>query len=480
MLNNKALLENFHSLQNNHDNQTYNRGCNNYSNNKKETASLPTAIKQQQETRKKSNISTTTSTYAKNVEEAIKQRLAKSLSFDSDVFDDLDNAFYVGDLGELHRQHLKWKSLLPRIEPFYAVKCNPDPVAIKYLASLGVGFDCASKTELQQVINSGANVNQIIYAQPTKQPSFLHYAAQNNISLMTFDSKEELYKINEIYPKAKLVLRILVDDTHSAIPLGRKYGAPLKSIESLLQLAKELKLNVVGVSFHVGSGCTNAKAFYHAVVRARHVFDQAKALGYTFDLLDVGGGFNESTVVHGTTFEKVAAVLGPAVDEMFPSKNVRVIAEPGRYYVGGPAYTLCVGIVGRRTVEEDNNDDSSDNIDQENKNRKYMYYLNDGFYGSFLMPSLDKIKLSFKVLRKNGEYFYGRQLKEDEGGKYTCTIWGPTGCSLDCIISDVQLPELNVGDWLYIENFGAYTATAATTFNGFEKAKIIHANTHQN
>ena len=83
------------------------------------------------------------------------------------------------------------------------------------------------------------------------------------------------------------------------------------------------------------------------------------------------------------------------------------------------------------------------------------------------------------VLRKNGEYFYGRKLEENEEKRYPCTIWGPTGCSLDCIINDGQLPELNVGDWLYIENFGAYTATAATTFNGFEKAKIIHANTHQ-
>ena len=102
------------------------------------------------------------------------------------------------------------------------------------------------------------------------------------------------------------------------------------------------------------------------------MFDQAKALGYTFDLLDVGGGFNESSVVHGTTFEKVAAVLGPAVDEMFPSKNVRVIAEPGRYYVGGPAYTLCVGIVGRRTVEEDNSNGSDAQRGEENMNRKFM------------------------------------------------------------------------------------------------------------
>ena len=131
------------------------------------------------------------------------------------------------------------------------------------------------------------------------------------------------------------------------------------------------------ISFHVGSGCTNAEAFYHAVVRARHVFDQAKALGYTFDLLDVGGGFNESSVVHGTTFEKFAAVLGPAVDEMFPSKNVRVIAEPGRYYVGGPAYTLCVGIVGRRTVEGDHNDGCDDQRGEDSKDRKFMckFYL---------------------------------------------------------------------------------------------------------
>jgi hypothetical protein len=32
---------------------------------------------------------------------------------------DEENSFFVGDLGEVYRQHLRWKSLLPRIEPFY-------------------------------------------------------------------------------------------------------------------------------------------------------------------------------------------------------------------------------------------------------------------------------------------------------------------------------------------------------------------------
>ena len=132
---------------------------------------------------------------------------------------------------------------------FIAVKCNPDTVAIKYLASLGVGFDCASKTEIQQVLDAGIDPSRIVYAQPVKHPSFIRYAAQRNVSLMTFDNEEELYKIKKLFSEAKLVLRILVDDSYSAIPLGTKYGAPLHTTENLLQLAKGLDLNVVGVRF---------------------------------------------------------------------------------------------------------------------------------------------------------------------------------------------------------------------------------------
>ena len=246
-----------------------------------------------------------------------------------------------------------------------------------------------------------------MYAQPVKHPSFIRYAAQRNVSLMTFDNEEELYKIKKLFSEAKLVLRILVDDSYSAIPLGTKYGAPLHTTKGLLQLAKGLNLNVIGVrfvwtkkwsasndnlggwkkirswysclnshsyitfSFHVGSECSNANAFYHAVVHARYAFDQAEKIGFELELLDVGGGFNDSGIVDGAaTFEKIAAVLAPAVDEMFPSKNVRVIAEPGRYYVGGPAYTFCVGIIGRRINSQTNSSDGMNDHQKEYK-RKY-------------------------------------------------------------------------------------------------------------
>lgn len=110
------------------------------------------------------------------------------------------------------------------------------------------------------------------------------------------------------------------------------------------------------------------RAFSDAVLRARQVFDKAESMGFSFGLLDVGGGFPGADVQDGMTFEKVAAVLGPAVDSLFPA-HVRVIAEPGRYYVAS-AFTLCTHVIGRRTVMSDAENEASD-IEVE-VDRQYM------------------------------------------------------------------------------------------------------------
>ena len=111
---------------------------------------------------------------------------------------------------------------------------------------MGLGFDCASQSEIQQVLDMGLNEDQIVYSHPHKNPSSIQYAAQNNVSLMTIDSETELYKIKKLYPDARLLLRVLVDDKHSAIPQGIKFGAMQDDVEHLLSVSKELNLNVVG------------------------------------------------------------------------------------------------------------------------------------------------------------------------------------------------------------------------------------------
>ncbi|KAG2204227.1 hypothetical protein INT46_008842 [Mucor plumbeus] len=410
--------------------------------------------------------------YNRSISEVFQQRLESitNQKWESDQ----ENAFFVADLGEVVRQHIRWKALLPRIQPFYAIKCNPDPMVVQLLASLGCGFDCASKQEIQQVLDVGVDPSRIIYANPCKQASFIRYSAQQNVSRMTFDNAEELFKIKKYYPDAELVLRILTDDSMSLCQLGLKFGAPLHTVQHLLETAKELNLNIVGVSFHVGSGCLDENAFGDAVVRAKNVFDQAKSMGYDFKFLDVGGGFPGADVKDGITFEKVAAVLGPIVDRLFP-KDIRVIAEPGRYYVAS-AFTLTANIIGRRTnmalIEQ--SVDSSPSSPVTTTNPEYMYYVNDGMYGSFNCIIFDHQVVHPKVLMKDELFVFGQDLPE---AQYESSVWGPTCDSIDCLNKSVRLPKLEPGDWLYYENMGAYTICAASQFNGFRKSEVLYTNT---
>ncbi|KAF8464617.1 pyridoxal-dependent decarboxylase [Kalaharituber pfeilii] len=364
-----------------------------------------------------------------------------------------EDAFFVADLGEIYRQHMRWKRNLPRVEPFYAVKCNPNKTVLKLLAALGTGFDCASKTEIQTILDLGVTPSRIIYAHPCKTASYIRYSSSVDVQMMTFDNAEELVKIHKFYPQAKLLLRILTDDSKSLCRLSLKYGAPLDTTRSLLELASKLGLDVIGVSFHVGSGSYDPTAFVRSVIDARKVFDEAAEFGYDMKTLDVGGGYGHDN------FESVASLLGPALDKYFPP-SVRVIAEPGRYYVAS-AFTIATHVIARRTVKNDNGISS------------FMLYLNDGVYGNFSGKLFDHQNPVAKVLKHKDEYFYEVPQTDSRLIKYS--VWGPTCDSLDCIDRECYLPELlNVGDWLYFTDMGAYSQASATKFNGFtDDHKVI-------
>jgi ornithine decarboxylase len=223
-----------------------------------------------------------------------------------------------------------------------AVKCNPDPFVIRLLAALGTGFDCASNTEIAQILLLNVSPERIIFANPCKAASFIKSAAKQGVDTMTFDNVDELYKVSRINPTAKLVLRILTDDSKSLCRLGLKFGAPLITVPGLLAKAKDLGLDVIGVSFHVGSGCYDPSAFADAIRWARTAFDMGLAAGYNFSLLDVGGGFEDAT------FEATAGVLRDAINLYFPDRTgLQIIAEPGRYFVSR-AFSLAANIIARR------------------------------------------------------------------------------------------------------------------------------------
>jgi len=354
-----------------------------------------------------------------------------------------NEAFYIVNLGTVVKKYEEWTSNLPRVKPFYAIKCNPNTAIIKLLASLGANFDCASQAEMQQVLGCGASADRIIFANPCKMKSHLEFAKSSNVEMMTFDNSHELAKIAEHYPRAKLLLRIITDDSKSVCRFSTKFGAPLDTTFGLLSLAKSYNLDVIGVSFHVGSGCMSAQSFVAAINSAHHVFEQAQEIGYQFNILDLGGGWpgtNDGRI----NFPEIAAAIRPVIDELFPAE-IKVIAEPGRYFVA-ESHTMAVNVFAKRTV-----------TDKSTGETHFLYYVNDGVYQSFNCILFDHYTPTPLVLSPG-----------DNQTLFKSTIFGPTCDSMDCIGKDVMLPELNVDEWLYFKNMGAYTVAAASSFNGFK------------
>lgn len=332
------------------------------------------------------------------------------------------------------------------------MKCNSSHQVLSLLADLGTGFDCASISEINKILELGVDPSRIIYANPAKHPGHLREAYMRGVTQTVFDNEDELYKIKEWAPHAEVFLRIMVDDTSSLCRLSQKYGAPLDTTAELLDLAKQLDINLVGVSFHCGSGVSDPSAFTKAVEDARVVFDQAEATGLSLKVLDVGGGFTAEG------FESMANTLNQALEDNFPP-SVRVIGEPGRYYVSS-AFTVACQIIARR-VEKD----------PVTHEKRYKIYINDGVYGNFASLIYDHQHVQPRILSKSG----------GDIDPTIYSVWGQTCDGLDKINDKVALPGvLNIGDWVYFNDMGAYTICCATEFNGFSnKHTIIYVSSEQ-
>jgi diaminopimelate decarboxylase len=379
----------------------------------------------------------------------IQEHNMKIFNQDEDVFDIIssilegnvsEEAFFIVDIGKVIRQYERWVQGMPTVKPYYAVKCNPNPVIIKVLSDLGCNFDCASKNEIAGVLSIMDSPERIVFANPCKMSGQIKYARAVDVDTMTFDSDHELYKIKLYHPNANLLVRIKVDDTGSKCRFSCKFGCPMDEVDNLLNIAKTLSLKIVGVSFHVGSGCTDPNKYSNAVENAKSVIDKCTEMGFAADIIDIGGGFEDST------FDDISKVVNEYTSKY---RDIKWIAEPGRFMVNN-SHTLVVNVIGKKKIGD----------------QDFVYYLNDGVYGSFNCIYFDHALP--EVCPFN----------ERNGPRYKSIIFGPTCDSLDKISDNVMLPEMAIGEWCYIEKFGAYTTAAASTFNGFQQTQVIYVITN--
>ena len=343
----------------------------------------------------------------------------------------------------LKQQYERFKRHLSNVTPYYAIKANPHPDVIKTFIRLGAGFDVASANEMKTVLDLGADPKKIIFANTINSNEDIAYAYKRSVKFMTFDNEPELYKIAKYCPGARVLVRIKVENVGSKVELSLKFGADPDQAIFLLKKAKSLGLRPVGVAFHVGSQCINVENYLQALDVSSVIFNEAKQIGLDLDVLDIGGGFpiRHFESDDHISFLDIAKTIRKKMRRLF-DKKVKFMAEPGRFFVG-PAGTLVTQVIGRTF-----------------RNNKNYYYLNDGVYADFSGIVFDHCRYEFRSLRR--------------GQKFLSTLAGPTCDSFDTISLNEDLPELDVGNVVYVKNIGAYScASAVPAFNGFPPAKIL-------
>ena len=93
---------------------------------------------------------------------------------------------------------------------------------------------------------------------------------------------------------------------------------------------------------------------------------------------------------------------------------------------------------------------------------RLSYYVNDGVSQTFSVVVLDHCQYALKSFKK--------------GPTQLCAVFGPTCDALDTISLAEQLPDMELGDFVYAQNIGAYSAASSTFFNGFPPARVVHVN----
>jgi len=358
----------------------------------------------------------------------------------------------VIDHDQLRKNYAEFRRHLPKVQCYFAVKANCEPAIIRTFYKAGASFDVASMPEFMMVYENikklSAKAQQdfiwdkIIYANPTKPHETLR-ALDKYKPLVTYDNLAELKKIKRYAPHAGVVLRLAVANTGSQCELSNKFGCDPGEAVDLIMAAFKLGLVVEGLSFHVGSQCTNFQNFVQALNVAAAVMKESKSRGHELKILDIGGGFPAPYNKHVKPFRELARAINAEIDRLF-DHDIQILAEPGRFLVATAA-TSVARVIGKAV-----------------RNGRLCYYIDDSVYHTFSGIIFDHCQYPLKAFKS--------------GKKEICAVFGQTCDGLDTISQSEHLPDLEIEDLVYAENIGAYSNASATWFNGFPPAKVLHIN----
>jgi ornithine decarboxylase len=355
----------------------------------------------------------------------------------------------VVDLDVVRDNYAKLSGAMPDARIFYAVKANPAPEILRLLVESGSCFDTASVPEMQYCLEAGASADRISFGNTIKKAADIRTAHQLGVDLFAFDSIEELEKIAENAPGARVFCRILTSGEGADWPLSRKFGCePAMAKELLLQAAS---MNVVpyGVSFHVGSQQRDLTQWDIALATSADIFRACEEKGIALKMVNMGGGFPTRYLKDVPTSQAYGEAINESLRRHFGNRIPETIIEPGRGMVGNAGIIQSeVVLISRKSANDD----------------KRWVYLDIGKFGGLAETMDEAIKYPIQT--------------ERDGPAAPVILAGPTCDSADVLYekAEYHLPDsLKIGDKVTILATGAYTTTySAVNFNGFSPLKAYY------
>lgn len=357
--------------------------------------------------------------------------------------------FYAYDRGALRQRVAELRQALPRqVKLHYAMKANPMPAVVGFMAGLVDGIDVASAGELKVALDAGADPAEVSFAGPGKTEAELRRAVASRV-LINLESAREVQLLAGITQRLGLPARVAVrvnpdfELKGSGMKMGggpKQFGVDVEQLPALMADIRAAGLGFEG--FHLFAGSQNLRA--ESICDAQQ---QSYALALRLaeiapapvQFLNLGGGFGipyfpgEQRLDLAPIGENLAGLVERAAREL---PQASLVIELGRYLVG-EAGVYVARVLDRKV------------------SRGQVFLVTDGGLHHHLSASGN----FGQVVRKNYPVTIGNRLGEE--AREAASVVGPLCTPLDLLADRMQLPVAREGDLAVVFQSGAYGASAS-------------------
>jgi len=363
-----------------------------------------------------------------------------------DLVKEYGSPLLILDCEVLRNQYRRLQKALPKVDLYFAIKALPNETVIDVLHKEGCHFDIATQGEVKLLEKNGVMATRTIHTHPIKRDIDIRSTLRYGCTTFVVDNEFELEKFVRYKERVGLLLRLSFPNPDAMVNLSKKFGLSVEEAPEFISKAEQLGIHVKGISFHVGSQSPHSQSHVDAIVKSLAIIEESRETrDIPMSILDIGGGFPINYDGSSIDIEKFCAPINEILDTI--PKNIRVIAEPGRY-IAAPAMTCITSVIGKAV-----------------RDGMPWYYLDDGVYNSFSGQIFDHAIYPKFTLKK--------------GATMTSVLAGPTCDSIDVIAESIELPDLGIGDLIVAPMMGAYTSATATEFNSLPKTNIIAVNVEE-